>query len=488
MALRRIASASLVLGIVGSLAGATGAFASDTATSSIAAYTLIAPTSEVPSGLLARAVVASGAGCPSLTGSTDTGKRFSLRMQLRPKPALAGAAYSAVEVCERSIPVGTASAMVGSRVIPASLPSRIERIAISGDSGCRITSWEVQDCANTSAWPLARISRNIAKDNPDVIINLGDYFYREAVCPADNQSLCASSPPPPGNLPVTGSAMGWIADALIPMQPVFDAAPILMLRGNHESCARGGIGFFLFFSPQRSTALQCAPSIVDGAVVVPSNDISPTWHAIWQVGSSDATAHTLDLEVIDSAYGQDATVNSFAAIQRSSYEAAASHVSKSRPDEAWLLTHRPIFGMTSAELTNGGPVWSSQDQAAASQGLLGGFSLLLSSHIHVAQAVNIPGQPGQIVLGNGASALFPATGYDTPSYGPLSNLDGSALSPLATPYPAPTNSWTDVRFGYVIATPSARSTRWAFEHRDERGKPFASCVVANRSATCRTTN
>lgn len=485
MTLRRSAAVSLVLGIVGSMAGATGAFASDSATSSIASYTLIAPTSEVPSGLLARAVIASGAGCPALSGSTIAGRTFALRMQLRPKPALAGAAYSAVEVCERGIPVGAVSAMVGSRVIPAALPSRIERIAISGDSGCRITSWEVQDCSNTSAWPLARISRNIAKDNPDVIINLGDYFYREAVCPSADQSLCASSPPPPGNLPVTGSAMGWIADALIPMQPVFDAAPILMLRGNHESCARGGIGFFLFFSPQRSTAPQCAPSIVDGAVVVPSNDISPTWHASWQVGASDATAHTLDLEVIDSAYGQDGTVSPFAAIQRSSYVAAASHVSKSRPDEAWLLTHRPIFGMTSSQLTNGGPVWSSQDQAAASQGLLGGFSLLLSSHIHVAQAVNIPGQPGQIVLGNGASSLFPATGYDTPSYGPLSNLDGSALSPLATPYPAPTSTWTDVRFGYVIAEPGLPSRSWVFEHRDQRGKPFASCAVAKRSANCK---
>ncbi len=487
MILRRSAPLCLVLGLATSLAGATGVFAADSATSSIASYTLIAPKSEVPSGLLARAVIASGAGCPALTGRTAGGQSFALRMQLRPKPALAGAAYSAVEVCERGIPTGTVSAMVGSRVIPASLPSRIERIALSGDSGCRISSWEVQDCSNTSAWPLARISRNMAKDNPDVIINLGDYFYREAVCPATDQGLCASNPPPPGNLPVTGSAMGWIADALIPMQPVFDAAPILMVRGNHESCARGGIGFFLFFSPQRSTALQCAPEMVDGAVVVPSNDISPTWNATWLVGDSDATAHTLDLEIIDSAYGQDGTVDAYAATQRSSYVAAASHVAKSRPDEAWLLTHRPIFGMISTQFTDGGPVWTSADQAAASQGLLGGFSLVLSSHIHVAQAVNIPGQPAQIVLGNGATELDPTTGYDTPTYGPLSNVDGSALSPLATPYPAPTSTWTDVRFGYVIATPGARSTSWMFERRDQRGKPFASCAVAKRSANCKAT-
>lgn len=100
------------------------------------------------------------------------------------------------------------------------------------------------------------------------------------------------------------------------MQPVFDAAPILMVRGNHESCARGGIGFFLFFSPQRSTALQCAPSIVDGVVVVPSNDITPTWNVIWQVGTSDEDSRSLTLEVVDSAYGQDDVVDAFHAVLR----------------------------------------------------------------------------------------------------------------------------------------------------------------------------
>lgn len=406
-------------------------------------------------------------------------------MRLRPKPALAGAAYSAVEVCERGIPVAAESAAVGSRVIPASLPPRIERIALTGDSGCRITTQGAQDC--TTAWPLARLSRNIAKDNPDVILNLGDYLYREAECPSTQQGACASSPPPPGNLPVTGSAMSWIADALLPMQPTFDVAPILMVRGNHESCARGGIGFFLFFSPQRSTALQCAPSILDGTVVVPSNDISPTWNVTWRVGRSDATAHTLDIEVVDSAYGGDQLVDAYAATQRPHYAAAARRVARTEPDEAWLLTHRPIFGMVSTQLTGSQPVWISANQAAASQGLLGDFDLVLSSHIHVAQAVNIPGQPAQLVLGNGGTRLDPTTGYDTPTYGPLSTIDGSPLSPLATPYPAPSSTWTDVRFGYAIATPGTRSTSWAIEHRDDRGRPFATCAIATKSAKCRTT-
>ena len=494
MILRRTVISVFIVGLTSSVSGATmvvapGAMAAYVATSSLAAFTLVAPTSEVPSGLLARAVIASGAGCPVLRGSTEAGTDFNLPMNLRPKPALAGAAYAAVEVCERGIPAGASTAMVGSRVIPASLPSRIDRIALTGDSGCQVNSSVVQDCSNTSSWPLARINRNIAKNAPDVIINLGDYLYRESVCPPNDQNLCASSPPPPGNLPVSGSAASWIADALTPMQPVFDAAPILMVRGNHESCARGGIGFFLFFSPQRSTALQCAPSIVGGVVVVPSNDITPTWHVTWQVGTSDADSHSLTLEVVDSAYGHDGAVSAFAATQRTSYVAAENHVAKSRPDEAWLLTHRPIFGMLPTQFfPNGGSVWSSADQAAASQGLLGRYGLILSSHIHVAQAVNIPRQPGQIVLGNGATELYPKTGYPTPTYGPLSQPDGSALSPLATPYPAPTSTWTDVRFGYAIATPGRDAKSWSFEHQDDRGRIFAECAVARRAVNCQSTD
>jgi len=494
MIVRRTVISVVVVGLMSSVSGATmavapGAMAAYVPTSSLAAFTLVAPTFEVPSGLLARAVIASGAGCPVLNGSTEAGTDFTLPMKLRPKPALAGAAYAAVEVCERGIPADAVTAMVGSRVIPASLPDRIDRIAVTGDSGCRIELPKVQDCSRSSTWPLARISRNIAKNEPDVIINLGDYLYREATCPVNDQNLCASSPPPPGNLPVTGSAASWIADALTPMQPVFDAAPILMLRGNHESCARGGIGFFLFFSPQRSTALQCAPSIVNGAVVVPSDDITPTWHVTWQVGTSDADSRSLTLEVVDSAYGGDFAVDDFAATQRTSYAAGANHVAKSRPDEAWLLTHRPIFGMYPAQFfPNGGSVWASADQAAASQGLLGGYGLILSSHIHVAQAVNIPGQPGQLVLGNGGTELYPTTGYPTPTYGPLSQPDGSALSPLATPYPAPTSTWTDVRFGYAIATPGRDAKSWSFEHRDDRGRIFAECAVARRAVNCKSTD
>jgi hypothetical protein len=269
------------------------------------------------------------------------------------------------------------------------------------------------------------------------------------------------------------------------MQPLFSAAPMLLLRGNHESCARGGIGYFLIFSPQLTSATQCAPTLVNGSITVPTNDVTPTWHTMWTVGTSDANARTLDLEIIDSAYGNDAAVDSFAAVQRASYEQAAAHVAKAQPDEAWVLTHRPILGMITNQFSSTGSVWSSADQTAASSGLLGGYNLLLSSHIHVAQVVTIPGLASQMTIGNGGTELDPTSGYPKPNYGPLSNPDGTPLSALAAPLPAPTSVWTDVRFGYVIASPNGGSTGWTFDHVDQRGKVFAQCALVKRTTTCR---
>jgi len=68
-----IAVASVTLAALaaasGPVIGAAAAAPTSATTSSLAAFTLVAPTSQVPSGLLARAVIAAGAGCPLLTGT-----------------------------------------------------------------------------------------------------------------------------------------------------------------------------------------------------------------------------------------------------------------------------------------------------------------------------------------------------------------------------------------------------------------------------------
>ncbi|MBU6152076.1 MAG: metallophosphoesterase, partial [Chloroflexi bacterium] len=193
-------------------------------------------------------------------------------------------------------------------------------MALLGDSGCRVTTWEVQNCSDPSQWPLSRISQSIARDNPDVIVFEGDFFYREAPCPANQDALCAASPGQIPGMPFTDSAYGWMADVFIPMAPMLSAAPLIVVRGNHEACNRGGNGFFYFFDPRQDTANTCAPSLVDGVLTAPA--LAPT--ATYPIDLTVSSQRTLRLAIVDSSGGNDSSVSPYAAIQRPTYEQAAS--------------------------------------------------------------------------------------------------------------------------------------------------------------------
>jgi len=132
------------------------------------------------------------------------------------------------------------------------------------------------------------------------------------------------------------------------------------------------------------------------------------------------------------------------------------------------LVHRPILGhVTNQFAPVGDPLWApwtSVDQQVASYGLLSHYNLILSSHLHLAQAVQIPGQPGQMNLGNGGTQLDPPTGYETPRFGPLANAPGDPVAPGLAPYPAPTMDFTDVRFGYALVRPGRNLGEWNWRH------------------------
>ena len=84
---------------------------------------------------------------------------------------------------------------MGAISVPASLPSKIDRIAAFGDVGCRVTTKLVQNCASPADWPMAKIASRIAAEKPDVIFFTGDFLYREANCPAADIAKCGGSPP-----------------------------------------------------------------------------------------------------------------------------------------------------------------------------------------------------------------------------------------------------------------------------------------------------
>jgi hypothetical protein len=144
--------------------------------------------------------------------------------------------------CEAAIPAGTAQASVSGHTMP--LPrAQVNRIVVIGDTGCRLKdNGDYQDCNRPDIYPFARIASLAAAWKPDLVVHVGDYHYRENACPADRPG-CAGSP--------WGYGWdAWDADFFTPGQSLLKAAPWIMARGNHESCARGGQGFWRFLDPR----------------------------------------------------------------------------------------------------------------------------------------------------------------------------------------------------------------------------------------------
>lgn len=446
----------------------------------VAAYSLVVPTSVSASGLIARAVLPGGVGCPGLraTVKTRTGtKQVRVAMTERRPGVTTLDAFSTLLVCEARMPQGAKQASIAGRTIPAAIPANVDRIALLGDSGCRLKGSEIQACNDPEEWPLALTARSVVRENPDLVIFLGDFFYREEACPSANAAMCGGSPAPLTNVPFTDSAWGWVADVFVPMAPILQGLPLYVIRGNHELCSRGGNGYFLFFDPSFGTSQACAPTAEGVAPVV----YSPTTSVDLKV----VGGRTLRLVNVDSSNGLDTGIDdTIAASLRPLFVEADRRAEAA--EESWLLTHRPITGVISTQDLPDPPgaatTWSSVTNAFASSGLLGNFDLSLSSHIHVAQAIQVPGLPGEIVLGNAGTQLEPSTGYQIPAYGPLADGFGVPLTTAVPQIPTASALTTWVRFGYAVATPA--KSGWKFEMKDVEGTGFATCRVVKGDVAC----
>ena len=459
-------------------AAATAPTALATDQTAIAAYSVVTDRAISRSGLIARAVLPSGVACPAMRATID-GRPSLTRTIPRRISTTTWPAFASVKVCEARIPVGATAITVAGHSVPARMPDEVRRLAMFGDTGCRISSSQVQDCASSGTWPLAAISARIASERPDVVLHVGDYFYREAACPSADVRWCGGSPAPLAGAPFTDSDYGWIADALLPMSPLFATAPIIFTRGNHEECTRGGNGYYLFFDHGWQNASRCAPQ---GGVAPQATN--PPYPIDLPLPGGDA----LRLVMVDSANGVDGAAGATALPGKRAYYERARALAAARP-QSWLVTHRPLFSLLSSTYFSAGSSstsqWTSVGEEVASHGLLGRYDLIIGSHVHLAQAVQIPGQPGQLVLGNGGTLLEPAVGYANPGYGPLGSVGGQPVIAGLAPYPAATSLWTAVRFGYAMATPPVADGGWSIAMKGPDGRAFARCAALDRQIDCR---
>jgi predicted phosphodiesterase len=257
-------------------------------------------------------------------------------------------------LCDALITSRATDVRIGTLRLPR-MPERVNRIAVLGDSGCRIKTVLIQNCNDPKAWPFARIARSIARDKPDLIIHVGDYLYRETPClPFDGR--CAHTP-------YGDNWPAWNVDFFAPAAPLFAAAPLIFARGNHEDCSRAGMGWTRYLAPK------------------------PAHTCREQERPAITSFDNLRIVNIDSAAGDEDSDPDPLPFERD--ERIADAASQGR--ETWVLTHRPPLKYLRKHAANdpNGPH----------------IAAIIAGHIHMFAAMPFAGAPPTILVGTGGDTL-----------------------------------------------------------------------------------
>lgn len=320
----------------------------------LAAWTELGP----GGSLLARAVTRGA--CPSL--NLD-GASIPTKERAAPNTAFD------VRVCSAVIPRRARRAEISGRELPV-LHAHLRHVAVIGDTGCRILYLFLQACNDPVAWPFAAMAREIARAKPDLIVHVGDYYYRESVCPLPE---CSGSPH-------GDSWPTWSADFFVPAEPLFAAAPILFTRGNHEICSRGGQGW--------DRLLAVSPF---GAC----RDYESPW---------SAAVDGLRFFVVDSANAPDRNPKPE---QLAEYRPQFARLRALAPMPTWVVTHRPAWGLDGGLAGASIPLNDTLQDAIGDAATLPA-GLILSGHIHLFEALRFAdGRAPQVMVGTSGDMLSP---------------------------------------------------------------------------------
>lgn len=417
---------ALLLLLAGAVAGPTPASGqSATSAEPAAAWIQLGP-----DGPIARTVGAASR-CADL--ETDLGSR-PMVVRALPSPA----AFP-VLVCEAPVTPGAAWARVGGLSLS---PPRAEarRILVLGDTGCRIQAGSrVQHCDDTARWPLARLAASAADWQPDLVIHVGDYVYREAPCPGAYAG-CAGSPW--GDTWAT-----WQADFFGPAAPLLRAAPWVFVRGNHELCEDGvGAGWFRLLEPRPLTAI-CTDYTEPFAVALGD----------------------LRLLVMDVALADDYDVPSD---QVSAYQAQYEAIGRLAGPRAWLLQHQPLWGIgDDPEHPGAAGLFRTNAvlDAALPAGLPSGVEMVLAGHLHMLEALGFADRrPVQWIVGNSGTERDPPIPVSLVGQ-PLGGTTVAAGMSLDA-------------FGFVTLEPAGPG--WSATARDVDGSPQLECQIVARQLSC----
>lgn len=386
------------------------------------AFTLLGP-----AGVVAR-VITSEASCPQIRidgNATD--------MQVRATPN----ADFPVTVCDALLPKETKDAAVFDQQLKLA-PARPERVLVLGDSGCRMKNKNMQACNDPVEWPFAAVAESAAKTNPELVIHVGDYHYRESPCLVDVADCVGS---PYGN-----NWASWNADFFTPGRSLLQAAPWVIVRGNHEDCTRAGIGYFRLLDPRPMP--ESCPQYTDPYVI---DYVSPR------------------LLMLDNS-----AVNDFEVLpdQLAVYKTQLEQLNGMAGDDAWWLQHDPMYAFGPAG-TQDGKQTLFQDQPTLQQAgnntYARGVQVFISGHLHSFEALSFgEGRPPQLLVGNGGTAL------DAEITVPLAGLE---IAGMKVAYGV-----NYVKFGFV--TIERAGDKWVLAVKNVNGGDMDKCVLGEGELLC----
>jgi len=382
--------------------------------------------------LIARTILPANSTCPSMNGTAMTVR----------------GATTDVTVCEAVVPAGTKSASIGGVALPLKhLGKTPKRIAVVGDTGCRVkcssSGCSIQDCSDPKQWPAADVAKSIAAWKPDLIVHVGDYYYREYNCPS------ATSQPSACTGPVYTWA-NWNADFFTPMKKLLPAAPWIFIRGNHEICSRAGAGWFQYLDGG-AYAADCA-----------------THSAPYSVSTGAMQFLVMDSSAVSDENVVPDEVNLYAA------DFSALEATQPSSPRAWLLLHQPIWGVVYDKDEDDDDAVTPGLEAAWKQasgaGGVPSVAAIVTGHVHLFEALQFSDAPPQVVVGNGGTKLD----------------SGIKTKPATVDTRTVTAFDTRDKFGWAAVTPTKHAGVWTFTLNSAKGNPKEKCTVGGGKAKCST--
>jgi hypothetical protein len=318
--------------------------------------------------------------------------------------------------CEAVIPANAKAASVNGQVLALPKPNP-SKVAVFGDTGCRIKDTLVQACNDPEQWPFARVSSQAAMEMPDLVIHVGDYLYREIPCPAGSETLC-------GGTPAGDNWETWNADFFTPAASLLQTAPWALSRGNHEDCNRAWRGWFYYLDPGNAK---------------PACEIYSPIYIV--------TLGAMNLVMLDSSATVESANDETQVFQYAS-QLASLHVSN-----AWLVDHHPFWGFRPGA-TDANPILLSEPlESAWDRSKVKGISMVLSGHVHLFELLSFDhGRPTQLVAGTGGTNLqmsIQKSVNGTLAHGATVVMSGSQSE-----------------FGYTLLTKSGNNWKLLLKSRD----------------------